>query len=162
MKSVEEIVAKIKSLDPTNDFFGAERNELVTALPFEDAQPWLVEHAKKADWLEATATDALVKSAASEYLRFAIGKAENHRGLSASRSIDHFRGWVWLTASLELYEQFNETSYANYGAPQLKFGAAVLGLSASWAELAPEGSQIDRMSLGLSCWPEGCDEGCNT
>lgn len=162
MRSSEEIVARITDLDPDSDYFGAERSELVQALPFEEAKPWLVEHTKKSDWTATTATDELVKTSAADYLKFAIGKAENHRGISASRSVDHFRGWVWLSASQETYDQFLETNYENYGAPQLKFAATALGLSAEWAEFAPEGSQIERMSRGLDCIPEGCDEGCGS
>jgi hypothetical protein len=162
MRSLVEIVEKIKVLNSIEDYFGAERSELVQALPFEEAKPWLAENAEKADWTAATATDELVRTSAAEYLRFAIGKAENHRGISASRSIDHFRGWVWLSAPREIYDQFLETSYTNYGAPQLKFAATALGLSAEWAELAPEGSGIERMSRGLDCDPDGCESGCGS
>ena len=48
---------------------------------------------------------------------FAWDKANNRRGLSSGRSIDHMRTWLWLDGKDDLAEQIEDYEY--YGKPQL-------------------------------------------
>jgi len=56
------------------------------------------------------------------YLPFAFEKAENQRGISANRSIEHFLAWTWLIDK-EFHDKIffeYETNYYNYGMSILK------------------------------------------
>lgn len=64
--------------------------------------------------------------AAVDYLKFAFGKAENHRGLSASRSVDRIGEYLWLLG-LDT-DAFEAAEYAQYGVPKLKVAADRLGV----------------------------------
>lgn len=119
MKTTEEILARIKELEDSGaDWMGTQRGDLVGALTFTAAKKFLVEDALRADW-HPYLTQSEVKDRIKEYLPFAIGKAEDHRGLSAGRSIDHFTTWLWLLGNEEISAEFLEASYQNYGCPQL-------------------------------------------
>ncbi len=97
-RTVAEIVARIQAVAP-NDFFGAQTSRLIQALPLEDARQFLKEDyvADPVKWeAERLKITEDVREAARDYLTFAWDKANNCRGLSANRSIDHFRGLIWL------------------------------------------------------------------
>lgn len=159
----EEIVARVEEVG-ISDMFGAHRNELISALDFEHAKDFLKEGVTEEGWKKLdllTSVEDVVK-VAKEYLEFAVEKAGDHRGLSASRSVDHYRGWVWLAAP-ESYEKLDQAGFENYGAPQLKAAAEILGFLDEWDRLVTEGSRVARMALGEQCggWDgDGCDEGC--
>src|SRR3972149_11572092 len=61
-----------------------------------------------------------VKADAVAYRRFAVGKAEDHRGISAGRSIEKMREYLWLLGDDALLGRFLDAPYPQYGAPQLK------------------------------------------
>lgn len=152
-RTIEEIKARIAEVE-AGDFFGAEIQELICSLPFADAQAWLKSDATPADWTPAL-TAQKVHARAVAYLPFAMGKATDHRGLSASRSIDHYRGWMWL---LGKDSEIDWEDYAQYGAPILRQVAELLGAATVWQEGTSTG--LDRMADGLECRPDGCNEGC--
>ena len=54
------------------------------------------------------------------YMSFAWDKANNKRGISANRSIDHFKGWLWLLGDEEGIE-YLKANYASYGKPGLTY-----------------------------------------
>lgn len=97
-------------------------------------------------------TDEFVRSEAVSYLHFAFGKAIDHRGISASRSVQKMREYAWLLG-LDDAVAFadDDANYPNYGVPVLKHMAAALGV-----ELPDE---IAAWPDGEPCRP-GCDEGC--
>lgn len=166
MQTQEAILAEIERVAQTvDDFFGSQRQELTHALTFESAKPFLVEGATSAMWDAAKPylTDEDVRVAAADYLDFAIGKALNHRGLSASRSISHFLGWAFLLGGEEARQQIEDAEYTNYGAPQLEKAAEVLGIREAWVKHADPntegGAQLLNMAKGLPC-EEDCDAGC--
>lgn len=119
LRTHEEILARIEQVKDS-DWMGTQINDLIVRLPFDLAKPMLKPAAKAEEW---TVTDQDPMSAAKEYLPFAWEKANNCRGLSAGRSIDHFRSWLWLAgkdkqvAALERYER--------YGKPQLVMVSAM-------------------------------------
>lgn len=156
MRTDEEIVARIEEVEG-GDWMGTQRMDLIHALSWEAAQPYLSDEGKargEKEWEdERTVAPDVVKARMEEYLPFAIGKAEDHRGLSAGRSIDHFRSWAWLLGD-EAYNRIDWNDHQNYGAPVLKAVAEHL-TDFDWKV----SEAVERMARGDSCRP-GCDEGC--
>jgi len=85
-----------------------------------------------------------------EYMPFAVEKATGHRGLSANRSIEHFKAWVWLLGD---YAEIDWNNYKNYGAPILK------QISERYGFDLPPSETLSRMARGAPCIA-GCDMGC--
>jgi hypothetical protein len=111
-----EIVARINEIRES-DFFGAQTGDLVCFLDYEHAKSFINEGTTKEQW--DTSTSGIVSPARciAEYMAFAWDKANNRRGLSAARSVDHMRTWLWLDGKDELAQQIEE--YDHYGKPQL-------------------------------------------
>lgn len=147
-----QILERIGRVENT-DFFGVQVSDLILALPFEEAREFLKPEVTAADWTPRLSAEE-VTAAAVEYLAFAVGKASDHRGLSASRSIDHFRAWLWL---LGRDEEIDWGSYVQYGVPILKQVAGLIGPTGCWMSLTTP--ELERMAAGQRCRP-GCPEGC--
>jgi len=119
MRTQEEILERIKSVD---DFFGTQKSDLINYLDFENAKEFLLEdfvkdvESGKKVW--SPNTDP--KKEILEYLEFAYDKAYGERGLSAGRSMAHFRTWIWLDDD-KFYNQVVGLieNYTNYGLPAL-------------------------------------------
>lgn len=151
MRSPDEIVARVKMLDEDGgDFFGFQRTDLVSVLDFEHAQPFLRPEATAADW-ETPPTDDELRQRAIDYLTFAFEKAQNHRGISAGRSVDHFSAWLWLLGILP--DNWEDIDYAQYGVPKLFAACGALG------QPVPTDPDLVNMSQGIRCVPD-CEEGC--
>ncbi|AYF29273.1 hypothetical protein CSH63_17735 [Micromonospora tulbaghiae] len=106
----------------------------------------------------AVAPDQLEQTA-REYLTFAIGKAVDHRGISASRSVDKLREYAWLLGRDDVVQAMENAEYEQYGVPKLRAFAAGLGWpwpaeGDGWRERA-----LARMAEGLPCDPD-CADGC--
>lgn len=145
MRSQEEIVAKINSED---SFFGFGKQVYVSVLDFEHAKQYLKDGVTEEEWAEAQVTD--VRREFETYLDFAIGKALDHRGLSAHRSVEKLNAWSWLMGHDEPIEE----PYPTYGVPILK--ALAERHDVPW----PQGNEdLDRMARGEPC-RENCNEGC--
>ncbi len=121
--SDEEIVARLKELDRFDPFrFGA--GDLASRLSFETLSKagLLKEGATREAFPEEPITRdaAFVLEQMKEYMRFAWDKANNRRGISATRSLEHMRSWLFLLglANDELDDFL--TNYENYGKPQLR------------------------------------------
>jgi hypothetical protein len=131
MKTSAEIISQIDAYED-DDFFGVKRSTLIDALPFAEAKPWLKEGVTESDWESGKnrlRTDDDVKAAMLDYMEFAWGKANDCRGLSTGRSLDHMEAWLWLFDT-SLYEELvisREENYAYYGKPQLKLVCEVFG-----------------------------------
>lgn len=105
------------------DIFGVRRYRLIFALSQEDAK----EHWHKFDQKQPIPADYAREEPLEEiagYIGFAYGKAGDRRGLSASRSLDHFIELLWLLGDeyTEQYKEFKhtrESEYAPYGWPML-------------------------------------------
>lgn len=166
MRTQEEILKRIEESKKRNAFFNFEIEVLVEALDFEHAKPFLKNTATPETWNVEREADGYgpklrypltreedLKKAAAAYLKFAWGKAEDHRGISAGRSVDKMTSFCWLlghdTKSIE------EAGYANYGCPKLKACAELLG------EPLPTDEAIVRMMQGEACHPY-CEEGCDS
>lgn len=151
----EEILAHINQVQlGGDDFLGATREDLVMALGWPAVESFLTPEAQglgEEGWAKIRQTNP--GHEARTYMPFAIGKALNHRGLSANRSVDHFRAWVWLMGD-EAYDSIDWDDYGQYGVPILKAVAELVG--APW----PTEPELERMAAGLPCDPEGCYSGC--
>lgn len=119
MRTQEEI---LKRFDEADDMFGTQQSDLVEYMTFENAKPHLKEEyvlevesgAEK--WEQRTDPKAEIL----DYLPFAYEKAEDERGLSAARSLLHFKSWIWLDDE-EFYNKVLPImdNYTNYGMPAL-------------------------------------------
>lgn len=123
-RSQDEIVARIERLrENDRDPFGWSREVLIGYLDYEHAQPYLQDGVTEKDWAEAIAEDGdwVANPIASliDYLDFAWTKALDERGLSANRSVDKIKQWLWLAGEDGLLGQFLDAPYAMYGKPQL-------------------------------------------
>jgi hypothetical protein len=163
MRTTEETLARIAYLNTNSaeDFFGAQRGDLIATLPFEDAKEFLTPEgvAKGAVvWDENREdTDDKIVAKMGRYMEFAVGKAMNHRGLSAGRSLDHYRAWTWVLGD-EHFEAIEWANYQNYGAPVL------LQIAEKYKFSIPTGTDRDlarfiNMSQGQMCHL-GCQDGC--
>lgn len=155
MRSQDEIVKRIRETKDT-DFFGFGQEVLLQALDFEHAKEFIKPEVTKEIWNEvfSTYTDENLKKMASEYLEFAWDKAEDHRGLSASRSVQKMTEFVWLLGMDDVVKKIGDASFTTYGAPILKIVAEALGT------IIPASEALVNMMNGSPCSPS-CDEGCN-
>jgi hypothetical protein len=147
-RTQDEIVARIHGVRASrDDFFGAEQTDLVEQLDFDHAKEFLNEGTTQADWDENRDETAAPKRAV-EYISFAIGKIEDHRGLSAMRAVSHFRAWAWLLLDDEKFQEFEAVDYENYGAPKVKKFCELIERPDLW----PTGNyDLDRMAAGAPC-----------
>jgi hypothetical protein len=157
VRTEQEIVARARQVrdDRFRDPLGAELGDLITQLEWDEAKEFLHPGAKKVDWHPLPLQEA--KEGAIGYVQFAISKMDHHRGLSAGRSVDHMRAWIWLFTDDDWAQKMDEAPYQNYGAPKVKVFCEAMGLQDVWdLTTTPE---VRNMAEGKPC-REGCEEGC--
>jgi hypothetical protein len=160
MRTQEAIIERIHAVADT-DFLGFEREVLIAALDFEHAREFLLPEVTADEWREDhLADDEIICKEAADYMAFAWGKVEDHRGISAGRSVCKMRSFVWLLGDDALLERFDAAPYAQYGAPQLR----VICEEYHWP--IPESESVRRMTEGLQCRGPNdpyapCMEGCS-
>jgi len=119
MRTQEEILERAKN---ANDIFGTQLGDLVPYMEFENAKQFL-----KEDYVDKIESGEDVwnmlsnpKEEILDYLEFAYEKAEDERGLSASRSMLHFKTWIWLDDEVFYNKVIGLIdNYTNYGIPAL-------------------------------------------
>jgi hypothetical protein len=88
-----------------------------------------------------------------DYLGFAFGKAIDHRGLSAMRSVIKLSNWAWMLERQELHDFARaDGNYSCYGVPILKRFAQAFDV--------PIPEEIAKWEDGKPCKPD-CD-GCTS
>lgn len=130
-RTQEEIFNKIKNDD---SFFGFTSNVLINYLNYENAKEILskeyiqkiesgeIEYEQITDVYE-TVQDFL------DYMVFAWMKAEDEKGMSASRSIYKLAAWMWLLGREDLESILLDSSkYNPYGSPALIQVSKKLGI----------------------------------
>ncbi len=123
MRTQKEILSRIKAIQDNNsDLFGTELNDLICALEFENAKPFLKKGTKDKDWQQT----ADVKKEMIEYMSFAWEKANDKRGLSAMRSLAHYKAWLFLDGDDEIWPTLDK--YEHYGKEHLITICGYLGL----------------------------------
>jgi len=119
IRTQEEIKELFNQVD---DIFGTQKGDLINYMDFENAKEFLIDdYVKKVECGEEVweqSTDP--KKEILEYLDFAYEKAKGERGLSAGRSMLHFKTWIWLE-SKEFYNEVIDLidNYTSYGIPAL-------------------------------------------
>lgn len=155
MKTQQEIIDYYKEIKE-DDFFGFKGDILLSYLDKEHVMQFLKPGAILSDEWKANPLerDFIIKEM-KEYMEFAWDKAERHRGLSATRSIEKMQAYLWLLEDDDtLTFSEREGNYKNYGAPILWKICEVYGFP------IPESSAIKNMSEGKPC-KENCQEGCD-
>lgn len=117
MRTPEQIKARIAEVKE-NDWLGTQVGDLVGMLPYEHAKPYLRDEITEEEWDETLRKADPLKSI-KNYLPFAWDKANNCRGISAGRSLEHIKTWLWLAGynSETISNFFDDYSY--YGKEQL-------------------------------------------
>ena len=160
MRTQTDILMRFRALEEaSDDFFGFRREVLTEGMSYEtikglqiEGDGFLSENVTQEKWNEVYLdTDDKILKALSHYLDFAWGKAEDHRGLSASRSVDKLAEYAWLLGRDDVVEAMGDASYTNYGCPKLAVLAKALDLP------IPESDRIQNMIVGKSC---GADYDC--
>lgn len=137
-RTTAEIVERVKEIvESGDDFFGAERGHLIFALPFEEAKQFLTDDATESSFTRVADVEAL-RTKAKDYMGFAVEKMLAERGLSANRSVDHYKGWIWLLTDDETYKRYDAAEYGWYGRNQLRLAAEILGFSDHFDELVTD------------------------
>ena len=113
MKTQEEIKQKIYEWEK-NDFFGFKTTDIIVFLDYENAKEFLKNESKKEEWQQEKRTP---KEIMIDYMDFAWEKANNHRGLSAARTMEHYQAWLWLDGNEELSNEMED--YEFYGKDNL-------------------------------------------
>lgn len=118
MRTDQEILERIESVRE-RDWIGTQTGDLVSRLPFDAAKRFLKEGTTSAEWGEPAPRDPeAVKAEMLSYMPFAWEKANNNRGISASRSLDHMSAWLWLLGHDKAADQI--LHYDRYGKPWLR------------------------------------------
>lgn len=150
MRTQDEIVARLKQI-AKDDLFGFGADVLLPYLDKEHVTPFLKPGAEMT-WEIASQAEPDILAEASQYMVFAWGKVEDHRGLSAGRSVQKLTEWCWLLGKDDLVKKIEAASYAPYGAPKLKVICEALGLP------MPDSPDVVRMMNGEPCsdYCQGC------
>lgn len=118
MRSDEEILERIEeSLD--EDWFCTTRPDLVCRLPYEKAKPYLRDEVTPESWTVLSRDrDSLIEQMKS-YMPFAWDKVKNQRPMSALRSLQHYKSWLWLAGD-DLGDLYEIGGFQDYGAEALR------------------------------------------
>lgn len=128
MRTQQEILERIKSLqEDESNLLDFQRQDLVASLDYKNAKPFLKKDSTttKKEWEKIKLVDFRKKMI--DYMDFAWEKANNCRGLSAVRSLEHYISWLWLDGDDELHLTLNE--YKHYGKDHLRKICEYLGLN---------------------------------
>lgn len=117
MRTDQEILKRIEEVKD-RDWLGTQRSDLLIRLPFETAKPFLKDNATSETWTQQGRDHQTIKDEMLQYMPFAWDKANNNRGISAGRSLDHMSAWLWLLGYDKAADQILE--YDLYGKPWLR------------------------------------------
>lgn len=152
MRTEQEIIEYCKEV--ADEIFGFKLDVLLPYLSAENVKPFLRDDADLSLWTTKPLVRDSILSEMREYMEFAWDKVDNHRGLSAGRSVDKMQAWLWLLGDNEtLAFAEDENNYPNYGAPILKCICEVYSFS------IPNSEDVLRMAQGKPC-RDGCRNGC--
>lgn len=133
----EDIVARLERITQSgSDWLATQRSDLIAWLPYALAKPFLKPDFQEDEFKELT--DELEKKCPTpmahvkDYLTFAWGKANNCRGISAGRSLDHLTSWLWLDG-FDLVDTEWWKDYDYYGKTQLVVASILAGVD--WKKL---------------------------
>lgn len=149
-RTQDEILARLNDV-ADDDFLGFRFEVLVEALDYAHVKPFLQDDATAEDWAKQQVVN--IDETTLGYYTFAVGKIEDHRGLSADRSVTKLREFAWLLGRDDAVEAMDAADHMNYGAPKVKAFAQAMGYA--W----PDSTELNRMADGLPC-DDDCGSGC--
>lgn len=153
MRTQDEIVVRIRE---KRSMFGFDAEVLLPHLDFAHASEFVRPATSKDEWDQKyPITESAALDAFRDYAEFAWGKAQDHRGLSAGRSVEKLEAWTWLLGRDDVLAASEAAPYPSYGCPKLKVICEAFGFP------IPDDEATVRMMRGESCVP-GCDSGCNS
>jgi hypothetical protein len=154
MRTQDEVLTRFREAEASgDDFFGFAREVLGEAMTLETLRAALPSAKELPEW--EPADEAELSAEARSYLHFAIEKMQNHRGISAARSVDKLREYAWLLGRDDVVTAMDKAEYENYGAPKVYAYAVGMG----WADDWPVDAELARMAAGLPCSTD-CESGC--
>lgn len=117
----EQIVARLE-YRKQDDPFAFEVVDYLSWLDYAHAKPYLKDTVTESKWEQdrQPLTRENVLQRMEEYMPFAWDKARNKRGLSASRSVQHYIAWTWLIGDQDFSEQIDKMPFNPYGEPALR------------------------------------------
>lgn len=131
-RTQEEIVAKIAEVK-SRDWMGTITSDLLEFLDYDHAKPYLKEEVTADKWKEIIDTVKAPAEQIKEYMEFAWEKANNYRGISAGRSLEHMYAWLWLDGQDEFLADNRLDDYEFYGKDHLVSICNLYGLdSKKW------------------------------
>ncbi|MEU4555736.1 hypothetical protein [Micromonospora violae] len=156
IRTQEEIVSRVWALRANRgDIFGFREEVLVEALDLEHARQ-VITPRHPGEWTQRVDHETYARN----YLRFAAGKILEHRGNSASRSVDKLSELAWLLGRDDIAAGMGRAGYPMYGAPKVTAFADGFG----WPLLddldGDDRRALARMAEGQQCDPRGCERGC--
>ncbi|MGJ3224807.1 hypothetical protein ACQEUV_05450 [Micromonospora aurantiaca (nom. illeg.)] len=151
-----EIVTRVWALRANRgDIFGFREEVLVEALDLDHARQ-VVAPRHPGEWTQRVDHE----THARDYLRFAVGKILDHRGNSASRSVDKLSELAWLLGRGDVVAAMEHAGYRMYGAPAVKAFADGFGWPFHDGLDGGDRLALARMAEGQQCDPQGCERGC--
>ncbi|MFC4148645.1 hypothetical protein ACFO0M_20520 [Micromonospora mangrovi] len=153
IRTQEEIVTRVWALRANRgDVFGFREEVLVEALDLDHARQ-VITPRHPVEWAQRVDHETYARG----YLDFAVGKILDHRGNSASRSVDKLSELAWLLGRDDIVAAMDHAGYPMYGAPKVRAFADGFG----WPFLdGDDGLALARMADGQQCDPQGCERGC--
>lgn len=154
MRTDEEIKARIEVIKK-EDFFGFSIGDLLLRLTREQAKEIVgssLEGETDDSWSTLPRDRASILVEMGKYMTFAWEKVLDHRGLSATRSVQHYKAWIWLLGD-EDFAAIDWDRYPNYGAPVLLQICDRFGIG------RPTSAELLNMAEGEPCRVD-CKEGC--
>lgn len=144
-----------------DDVFGFARQVLARALPYDDATRMnlVADGCTREQWDTGLLIGDELIIKARGYLTFAIGKIIDHRGISASRSVQKLTEFAWLMRRDDVVATMDAAGYAQYGAPMVRAFAHGMGWGDDWDAAVADNPGLVRMAGGAPCVPD-CQEGC--
>ena len=120
----EEVDTRYTERAPA-DMLGFEVDEYMPYMSVEGMRPLAKEGVTDETLreIQLTLTRGEMVADMERYMEFAIGKANDQRGISANRSIQHYIAWTWLAGDNDLsaeVERMYEKEYHNWGLPILR------------------------------------------
>lgn len=126
-RTQEQIVERVRT-QSQRDPFGMTGMDLLEWLDFEHAKEFLKPEVTAEQWAGREQPEP-IRDQMIKYMDFAWEKANNCRGLSAGRSLNHYNNWLWLLGEDQLAESM--LKYEHYGKENLRRVCEFLGLDAS-------------------------------
>jgi hypothetical protein len=145
--TVRRTSAEIKARyeEVSQRFLDFQGGDLLPYMDYEDAKPFLKEGVTAEQLIEARSAPTPLEEAV-EYLPFAWEKANGCRGLSAGRSVDHLKAWLWL-AGYNVDDDFDRR-YQYYGKPCLVTASELVGFD--WRAHDDRTWRNDEIGPGIS------------